>query len=690
MLIGFLFLAASPLPAQVLSTFSPDSPPNGSWLDAADWTTSAYPDNGQPAAGDIYDVVVGSGTVLLEGDAEIEALELSGDAKIECPAGSLIRRTLTLNERFTWEAGTIRRELTVNANAGVDISTPGWHYLSTSLHSGTGLNPILNLGADSTWTGGFIGGSTVSGTNITDGRGVINIATGTTFTAASLDGRLTVRVNNAGTFKSMPGAGNTTRADFLNNDGLVQVINGTLDMTPSVPREFRQSSGGFTVSSGSTLELGSHILDATGSITGDGDVVLSGSTPADAVTINGNYAVGGATTLEGDVSFASEASTGVLIIDVSSFGSELNGSIRASGSSSWIDGLLEGSGTIHADGGLDFASSDTMELSESITLNLSGMSTWSGLWSVQVGNTAVLHLLSGASLSCSGDRAIVGSGQFIVEGSVLQSDSGWLSITVPTTNRGLISAVGGGLLGTVGIATEAPGEIRLQGFYHDLGNSTFAGGTLSGEATMLRKVNGSAAILAPGLPGDTTGLLLFEGGLTLSESSTMAIELEGNGTGEIDRIQVGDPLVLAGTLDIRFTGGFENSVSPLDTFTIVTAEGTLSGAFTNAPSGNRLITTDGLGSFIVTYVGGTVVLSEFEVGPGPGTPPLITIELIGTDSVGLSWEPFGDMENYTVETSPSLLPGSWTTIGAAITNGSTSIVVSKPAGPHNSFRVRSP
>jgi PKD repeat protein len=75
--------------------------------------------------------------------------------------------------------------------------------------------------------------------------------------------------------------------------------------------------------------------------------------------------------------------------------------------------------------------------------------------------------------------------------------------------------------------------------------------------------------------------------------------------------------VLAGVLQVSFVNGYQTSIPPGAVFTVVIAGGSLTGAFSNVASGNRLATSDGYGSFLVTYSGATktVVLSDFIASP---------------------------------------------------------------------------
>ena len=85
---------------------------------------------------------------------------------------------------------------------------------------------------------------------------------------------------------------------------------------------------------------------------------------------------------------------------------------------------------------------------------------------------------------------------------------------------------------------------------------------------------------------------------------------------------------LNGKLVLSFANGFQNSVTGVDSFTIVNASGGVSGIFTNIASGARLNTSDGFGSFQVVYSGNTVVLSKF------GPPAPVITNALWTDGTG--------------------------------------------------------
>jgi hypothetical protein len=88
---------------------------------------------------------------------------------------------------------------------------------------------------------------------------------------------------------------------------------------------------------------------------------------------------------------------------------------------------------------------------------------------------------------------------------------------------------------------------------------------------------------------------------------------------------------LGGTLQLSLLSNF--LPSPTDTFTILSTAGNLLGSFTNVPNGGRLTTTDGLGSFRVSYGANSsfnakqVVLSNFAAVPEPSTITLLVLLL---------------------------------------------------------------
>ena len=120
-------------------------------------------------------------------------------------------------------------------------------------------------------------------------------------------------------------------------------------------------------------------------------------------------------------------------------------------------------------------------------------------------------------------------------------------------------------------------------------------------------------------PGVEVGTLKFKGGnLRLSYASKLAFEIggpiQGTGYDHLEKIDV-VPWTLGGKLAVTLINGFTPTAS--DAFEIITTQARLAGAFTNVRSGERMNTSDGTGSFLVTKTVTNVVLSDF----GPPLPP---------------------------------------------------------------------
>jgi hypothetical protein len=118
-------------------------------------------------------------------------------------------------------------------------------------------------------------------------------------------------------------------------------------------------------------------------------------------------------------------------------------------------------------------------------------------------------------------------------------------------------------------------------------------------------------------PGTSAGILKFENILSFTQSSTgmLAIGIGGNSNAnpanpQYDLVEVSTGAAMAGALALALEGSYTPNFN--DSFTVFDAT-SLTGVFANVANGQRLATTGGEGSFIVTYnnVAGTVTLSNF-------------------------------------------------------------------------------
>ena len=94
-------------------------------------------------------------------------------------------------------------------------------------------------------------------------------------------------------------------------------------------------------------------------------------------------------------------------------------------------------------------------------------------------------------------------------------------------------------------------------------------------------------------------------------------------------LQMGGTAHMAGLLELAFADAAAlPGVS--DTLTILSAA-SVTGGFDNAPSGTRLTTKDGRGSFVVTYSASSIGLGRF-LAPGQSdTVPTVTVAALGDD-----------------------------------------------------------
>ncbi|MEM7809767.1 MAG: hypothetical protein AAF561_16780, partial [Planctomycetota bacterium] len=157
--------------------------------------------------------------------------------------------------------------------------------------------------------------------------------------------------------------------------------------------------------------------------------------------------------------------------------------------------------------------------------------------------------------------------------------------------------------------------------------------TLVGNVQFEDLVSGPGNFFGPGTaifaggyaPGNSPGVVEFEGDVTFAEANDLEIELEGLSFGEFDRLEILGDLALGGTLTITDGDGFVPSIG--DVFEIFSFN-SISGAFSsvvNATSDSSLMfdLDVGLDSLVLRVLGdlfpgdangdGTVDLADFGI-----------------------------------------------------------------------------
>jgi hypothetical protein len=226
-----------------------------------------------------------------------------------------------------------------------------------------------------------------------------------------------------------------------------------------------------------------------------------------------------------------------------------------------------------------------------------------------------------------------------------------LSITDSFVNQGLVDSTASGRINVgsdwenaadvhVGLEVNTTGTYTQTAGVTQIDNGTLSstvmndlqGGRLEGNGT----VNGnttSDATIAAGLAG--AGRLTFNGDMLLTDNSLLEFELGGTSAGvNFDQLVINGQVTLDGDLNLSFINGFEMTALPTDFFTLLTST-MLLGQFDNVLNGQRLITSDGLGSFQVNYGVGSVfnpnhvILSDFQTVGVPEPALLIQLAMSG-------------------------------------------------------------
>ena len=203
----------------------------------------------------------------------------------------------------------------------------------------------------------------------------------------------------------------------------------------------------------------------------------------------------------------------------------------------------------------------------------------------------------------------------------MKSGSGTSTFSIAFNNAGTVEANGGTLAFSAGY-TQTAGALFLNNGNFSATTFDLQGGTLKGSGTLTGNVSLGGSLAASPVTfnvGQSPGYLTITGNLTLLSTAVTTIELGGTSQGSsYDFINVTGSATLGGTLNLTFVDGFQSTVTNADTFTVLQG-GSFSGAFSNFTNGQRLTTTDGLGSFLVTLGSTTLQFSQFTPVPEPST-----------------------------------------------------------------------
>ena len=550
---------------------------------------------------------------------------------------------------FQWTGGTM------GANAA--YSVPRFYNVGT-----------MNLSGDNDKTSYVImtnqGQMTHGGNgNLIIANNTVTNAAGATYDLQSDAGFVTGygqsgQFSNAGLFKKSAGTGTSTVTSFFNYlGGTIEVDSGTLQM-PTASRSTpdpTSTGANFVVAANAVLDLGQG-SPITGTFTGSG---------------------------VGTVRFAS----GLIPIDLTNDENPLIFNFTGS-LFQWTGGtigdepyeLFTNAGTINLSGagGVAIVASMTN----------SGTMIQTGAGSFNDGGGASFTNTAGALFDLRSDAGITRQGgnpafPFTNAGTLQKSaGTGTSSVSSTFTNNGTVAALTGTLDfngaqpgvsdGTLpsGTWTVADGAALTFSYYPNGVTVNQAEVTLSGPNSSFPPINaladnqGTFSLLAL-RQFTTAGNLSNEGTITLDAGSTLhvagnftASDAAASDTGAVGRasgkhtqaataskihftlggtaaqgaqspgvLQTAGTAKMAGLMEIALAE-LAATPGPSDTLTVLAAK-SVTGSFDNAPSGTRLPTTDGRGSFLVTYGPTSISLSQFLAAGQSASTPTVTIAVVG-------------------------------------------------------------
>ncbi|HMG05464.1 MAG TPA: hypothetical protein VK581_08385 [Chthoniobacterales bacterium] len=281
---------------------------------------------------------------------------------------------------------------------------------------------------------------------------------------------------------------------------------------------------------------------------------------------------------------------------------------------------MRGTGTIFAlkgilFNGLDGGSFDTLDR----TLNCYGSSSvqtsLAYFGNLYFGLNAAINIMPGAIFN--GSRLLISGSSTSGQTLGIVRNQGTLVIDVPGHGMSVIGTafVNDGEIRVTNSQLDVRGTPGQPGFVQTSGSTQLINGTLWGDENTINGGSLSGYGTIGGIVSNgriaPSGILNCFGTVKLLADSVLAYDLKGTEAGvSYGQIANSSKLTLAGSLEVTLSPSFLSQITPSDRFILLSAQSFV-GQFTNVVSGARLPTTDGNGSFIVTYSGNQVVLSSF-------------------------------------------------------------------------------
>lgn len=548
--------------------------------------------------------------------------------------------TSTITGPMTWTDGWIQGSV-INVNGGLTMTNAAGRDL---FMYGSTLNnsSVVQLKGN----GRLVGDYGAIFNNLAGA--VLEVADG-----SIVDGRSSSQqpiLNNAGTFRKGSGAAALSVGWVITNTGLCQVKSGSLVLAGGGNHD-----GRFEVEQGAVLIFSG----TTNTIIGNGASVsgLGGVEVLDIVL-----------TLNDGIEFV------VPQLWLSRGGIGGAGTWTVNGRTTWLGGIMTGSGVLNAKGGLTISGNADKTL-RGLTINNSGYTVWTGSGQIAADSGAVFNNLPSGYFDIQTDSRLFwffGVKPIFHNAGVFRKSSG-TGTTVCDWN-----------FDNTGTAEVLTGTMQFLGDYQQTaGASLLKGGVLATSSTL--QINGgilsgngmvSAVVSNAGQisPGLSAGSLTISGNYTQSSGGILTVEIGGVAPGtSFDQLQVTGVAQLAGDVNVGLINGF--IPRPGDSFEIMrfaSHSGDLALNGLKVANGVRL-------EPLVTATNITLVATN-----APRDPEGVLQVLRIGNALQVCW-PTG-FEAYVLQSATNLSPAYWETVPL---NG-TNCHVFEPSSQTRFFRMVGP
>ena len=322
--------------------------------------------------------------------------------------------------------------------------------------------------------------------------------------------------NNLGSFISA-GSGVHAVGVAFNNSGTVGVTAATLSLEGG-----GTDTGSFNVGTGTTLQFngGTHNLNAGSAVTGAGGVTFNAGTTNvnGAFTPTGPVAIQGTGTANFSGTVNGTGSASFTSLTLSANGT-LTGaaSVTVAGATAWSGGTMSGTGVTNLRGNSTLTGSVALT-----TRTLNNFAALSDSGALTTTSPAVVNNVGGATWTLQGNASVGGSGTFNNLGTLTDSSTTTITLSLPFNNGGVVN-VQSGALRILGDGTDS-GTFNVAAgttLTFSAGSDTFTNGAaVNGAGTFV--VSGNETMTVVGNVSVGSASFTFDGG-TITGPGTLNV-----------------------------------------------------------------------------------------------------------------------------------------------------------------------